>query len=384
MLASLLPGLRELRAPLGAGSLWLVTAFVALRALTEGEVRFPALRPVIDSFSALGSAIDETWGAGVVLSFTAFLVGALSHGFVTDVLQSWAASVSDKGRRSIDLVARQRIGTLVDALDVDHLMKVRASTVDPVLVSAIEYALNGGGAHQDDATTNGEIVHRRDEEEKKRNFLIEKKEVELLKGGDDAWRSLVRSDLENSVPLEIEAELPSVATRLIGTEQGLFDQYDRLRAEAEFRMSLVPPMAALALTIAFVAFPWISILIAFVELVILAYLIFELIVWIDLADFIGPVVGVLVGIAILLGGGVNLFDQTIGELLGALATIAVLLGVPAAILVQGMKIQRAAGDLLADAIFVGRVMSPLLERLTAAIIPGELPTGTAASHATPA
>jgi hypothetical protein len=88
-----------------------------------------------------------------------------------------------------------------------------------------------------------------------------------------------------------------------------------------------------------------------------------------MTDLIPIIVGVAIGTAIVALGGIIL-DQEIGEMLVALATVAVLLGVTAAILLQGLKIQRAAGDLLADAIFVGRAKSPLLERLTAAIKPG--------------
>jgi hypothetical protein len=377
MLGSLLPGLRELRAPLGAGALWLVTGFVAIRAMAEGEIEIRQFSPIVDIFSALGSSIDETWGAGVILSFTAFLIGALSHGFITDLLQSQMASVSDKGSRSIDLIARQRIGTLVDALDIVHLSKVRASTVDPELVSALEYAIGGGESSQGSIATHGETRPRKVDEKKERDFLIEKHEVELLKKRGDEWRALVRDHLEKFVPKEIENELPSVATRLIGKEQGLFDQYDRLRAESEFRLSLFPPMAALALTIAFVALPWISVLIAVVEFVILWYVAVEVyfaFIFFEWRDTIGPGVAVAIGVGVFLGG-IRLFNQEIGEMLLAVATVTTLLGFAGAVLVQGGKIQTAAGDVLADAIFVRRVESPLLERLSAAIKPGATLTG---------
>jgi hypothetical protein len=136
-------------------------------------------------------------------------------------------------------------------------------------------AVRGDNTNEGQASSYGEARHRKDEE-KKKDLVLEKDEAELLKSRGDEWRSVVRDRLEAEVSYRIADELPSVATRLIGTEQGLFDQYDRLRAEAEFRISLVPPMAALALTIAFVAFSWISVLIALLELAILIFVIYRI------------------------------------------------------------------------------------------------------------
>jgi hypothetical protein len=381
MLASLLPGLRELRAPLAAGALWLTAIFVATRAIAERDIRIAALRPVIDSFSALGSSIDETWGAGVILTFTAFLVGALSHGFITDLLRSVSDSVSGRGRRSINLVARQRMASIVDALDLDHLTKVRTSAIDPVLDTAILYARrNLGEAVELDEET--QKIKEKEEEEEERehrrpDMVLTEEQAKWLKPYEEKWRDSVRSGLEERVPVEIEDELQLVATRLIGREPGLFEQYDRLRGEAEFRMGLVPPLAALSLTVAFVAFSWIAVLIALAELVLLAFVaygLYEFIDWgFDWEELIPATVAAVIGVGVFVLGGVVLFDQETGEMLVALATVAVLLGVTAAILLQGMKIQRAAGDLLADAIFVGRVQSPLLERLTAETKSGESP-----------
>jgi hypothetical protein len=74
MLLNLLPGLRELRAPLAAGFLWLFAAWLAF----EGAIPEPAGAPeFFDQFEAVGAAAALTFAAYLVGSFLSDLFGFL-------------------------------------------------------------------------------------------------------------------------------------------------------------------------------------------------------------------------------------------------------------------------------------------------------------------
>src|SRR4051812_32611317 len=81
MLTNLLPGFRELRAPLAAGYLWLAAAWVLWTPICEdSELTRSACR--LDSLvSGLGFA--------AVASFAAYLLGALSIAFCSWPLRRW-------------------------------------------------------------------------------------------------------------------------------------------------------------------------------------------------------------------------------------------------------------------------------------------------------
>lgn len=84
MLASVIPGLREIRAPLAAGYLWLLCAWLALSDAFPSEQEatgiYAAVFDLRDAVSAVGVAI--------VLSAAAYLVGAISEGLLGGLWRS--------------------------------------------------------------------------------------------------------------------------------------------------------------------------------------------------------------------------------------------------------------------------------------------------------
>lgn len=362
MLTSLLPGIRELRPPLAAGALWLVTAFVSGHALRQSNTDAGAFEPIWEIFSGLATSVDDTWGEGVLLTFAAFLVGGLSHAFLTDFLKSRSPAVSEKGRRALGLIVRQSASSVVEELDLERLTRTRMTAVDPVLLTAFDYA--EGFPDRPGRSRRSGVVRLQGDGPigEAEDFVLLPAEAQALDRGP--WRFRVREFLEFEVPQQVEDELPSVATRLIGNEQELFDQYDRLRGEAEFRLSLVPPLSALAIAIPAAAFSWESILVTVVILGVLASMGFTVLspsdtLWKTAGSLLlAAAIGCALGVA-----GFLLLDLTMAEVVASFVTISVLPGLALAIHAQGVKVQREAGDLLADAIFVGRVQSPLLERL---------------------
>lgn len=74
MLASLLPGLRELRTPLAAGYLWLVFVFLVSGSPTSVEAAPSQLQDLATAVQALGKAAP-----GIAVSFIAYLIGSVSQ-----------------------------------------------------------------------------------------------------------------------------------------------------------------------------------------------------------------------------------------------------------------------------------------------------------------
>jgi hypothetical protein len=78
-LASLLPGLRDLRAPLAAGYLWLLTVWLALAEHVPD--RDEATTGLFSSVYRLDDLVTAI-GLGVALSFVAYVLGMLSQGLL--------------------------------------------------------------------------------------------------------------------------------------------------------------------------------------------------------------------------------------------------------------------------------------------------------------
>jgi hypothetical protein len=81
MFASLLPGLRELRAPLAAGYIWLVFAYFVVGAPTEVAAAPGPLQQLLTVLPTMG-----TVATGIAVGFVAYLIGSLSQDLFDQVL----------------------------------------------------------------------------------------------------------------------------------------------------------------------------------------------------------------------------------------------------------------------------------------------------------
>jgi hypothetical protein len=81
MIASLLPGLRELRAPLAAGYIWLAFAYLAAGSPAEVADAPDPLRELLTVLPTMGTAATAT-----AVSFVAYLIGSLSQDLSDRVL----------------------------------------------------------------------------------------------------------------------------------------------------------------------------------------------------------------------------------------------------------------------------------------------------------
>jgi hypothetical protein len=121
MLSNVLPGLREIRAPLTAGYIWLISAWLVFHSSipTEQEARGGPWEPFFD----LGGVVSS-FGLTVVLSVLAYLIGSLSEGIFREPMQAGARvfgggpswDLSWKGVKSLELLVQDRVSRVIDQL----------------------------------------------------------------------------------------------------------------------------------------------------------------------------------------------------------------------------------------------------------------------------
>jgi hypothetical protein len=309
VLANLVPGLRELRAPLAAGFLWIVVAWFAV----VGEW------PTAGSSDALPQRLEDARdflgapAAAAVLAFVAYLVGSVTADVTTAFLHG--SAVSDEAQRAArELVSRtmERVGTkeetLVNATAQALPAMARSQfrefvSAEPRILSAPEFAEARNLFHAVEEASNvtrqGEIgwqltgEHKPGESEWK---LADGRTEPVNERGETEWELAVsgRSDDVRGLPQEraerilrlrdlvrgladefhvdgrdvrfmvvtgrmdvssrvsnllreaVTDELDLVMTRLLGEQDEMYGLIDRLRTEAELRVALIPPIIALA------------------------------------------------------------------------------------------------------------------------------------------
>src|SRR6266508_6193661 len=84
MLASLLPGLRDLRAPLSAGYLWLTAGWLYFAPQLPASIN-DAHGVLKDIYRVVHASSPLAVGAG--LTFAAYIVGILSTGLLTRLIR---------------------------------------------------------------------------------------------------------------------------------------------------------------------------------------------------------------------------------------------------------------------------------------------------------
>jgi tetratricopeptide (TPR) repeat protein len=195
VLANLLPGLREIRAPIVSGYMWLVFFFLVLHSdLPTRDNASSAVQPLFE----LGDRLSVL-GIATVASVAAYLVGSAMQ----EVLKLVGRSVprrktfygeagthtTERGRQNLHGSVRMRVKGIVQSL--------------------FEVALAPGE------------------------------------------REIARAPETD----EVIAELPLVRTMLLGEHPELVGELDRLQAEADLRITVAFPLAALAIYLAIEASP---------------------------------------------------------------------------------------------------------------------------------
>jgi hypothetical protein len=205
ILASALPGFRDLRAPLTAGYLWLVLLWIWLKP----DLAARPTNEIAGSIYDLGRAAGPIW-VGLAVGIAAYLIGAVSQ-----VLSPPLARTTKFAWDTAEQL-------------VDRLHK-RFKWIPPLPMSKTRSPL---ARYSDKAVEQGIKYLRRNAERERSEEEIEK---------------LVRAQVANLADealFEIDRDVSLPATLLLAKESLLFTEADRLKAENQFRLAIVPPLTA--------------------------------------------------------------------------------------------------------------------------------------------
>ncbi|HET6948757.1 MAG TPA: hypothetical protein VFI47_00170 [Acidimicrobiales bacterium] len=243
MLAGLLPGVRQLRAPLSAGYLWLLAAWVAFEPLAPERSEASGVIASLYRASDLVSAV----GLGIAVSFAGYLLGSVSTSALTPILRRAVPRAWDDG------APRSPLSPAAGAA----LTQV-ARTGRERLGSSL--ALSGTGIDrfledQTGLTLPETGIPRR---EPAPGPPRSKRYVEERPGPGWARPIDLNARREALLALLVLKDLPVVATtRLLGRDQELYSAVDRNRAEVEFRFAVIPPLLVLVVSVGARSEPWI-------------------------------------------------------------------------------------------------------------------------------
>jgi hypothetical protein len=278
VLASLLPGFRDVRAPLAAGYVWLLALYLAV------EPSLPSREHARGVWASLVTLKDEltALGAGVALSFIAYLVGSISEALVGSaarIPQWWRRALAhprtpramrDPGRA---ISKRLRLSTSPPSTHRarrvpygDKGAEALAEVVNRRLV-LLDGALMRRGVMLNTAGIPYTPWYRNHPMGLIQNFVSEAMSPSTAPSrepvlGSRSVRSEARELLRKPFCDAVAAELGLTPTRLLGNEPELFSIVDRLRAEAEFRFALAPPLLGLAFVLGWRATWWSAVIAA--------------------------------------------------------------------------------------------------------------------------
>jgi hypothetical protein len=210
---SALPGLRDLRAPLAAGYLWLLNLWLITRAYDANT------NSLSHAFIQLGE-LAGTVSLSVAIGFAAYLLGSLTEGVLIFLIAfTTEMRVSNRGEATLDsVVAREMEGREIPSKSHDDLRQ--------------------------------EFLRRRRTKSSRLRFQ-DLEQGARVRGMDG------KATLESLFHEALLEDLDLVKTRLLENHKEVFSVSDRLNSEADLRFAVIPPMVLLAGVIAHEAGkPW--------------------------------------------------------------------------------------------------------------------------------
>lgn len=201
ILASALPGFRDLRAPLAAGYLWMLLLWIYL----QPDLSIRPVNDIAGSIYDLGKSAGPIW-IGLAVSVAAYLIGSVSQ-IMSPALGSSIKKTWDRFEKLTNRIRSKKCFGWVPLMPV-------SKPTSPLY------------RYWEDAVA-GVRHHNRDNPDIADNAASY---VEFL--ADEA-----------SPKIERDVSLP--ATLLLAKETLLFTEVDRLNAERSFRLAIVPPLTGL-------------------------------------------------------------------------------------------------------------------------------------------
>jgi hypothetical protein len=207
VLAQVLPGVRDLRAPLTAGYLWLLLIWLVGHDELEGLLD----RPPLDQLAALAPATQGI-GIAVVLSVVAYLIGSLVDAFV-----AMLATTPQRLRQHSRSQADERTSF------EDHLFRRSIAGI-----AARRTRLSAEGRRLLDEWASEQVRARR--------LARTLDDLQLWDRGELRHRMLAYL---------VAAQFDLVKIQLLAVSPDLHGQVDRKDSEAEFRAMIALPLALL-------------------------------------------------------------------------------------------------------------------------------------------
>jgi hypothetical protein len=216
VLANVMPGLRELRAPLAAGYLWLVVAWLVFGGAvpTKDEVQEP-----LDRLYELEPVVSDL-GRAVVASVAAYVIGSI----VIDLQGRFGPAF---GR----LIERQRDNWPLATLTFPPAGRRVLDSMFPEsrVPPDFRQQMHEEAAWRDEARNEDE----RQTSQRNRAALV-----------NQYWDNVRRNDQVRSW---VQTNRAVTKTRLLDLSEPLHSEVDRPDAEATFRMALWPPLSGLTI-----------------------------------------------------------------------------------------------------------------------------------------
>jgi hypothetical protein len=247
ILANVMPGVRAIRAPLAAGVLLLLSAWIAF----EGTVPEDPASGIWASVERLEPVLSTVGTVGLI-AFAAYVIGSL-YLVVVPAIRAFILSTErpTAQRRRLGLIPRIVVLPDIDRA-ITHII-YNARNRGPDLKFAVSRAIRDqlGPPMSVDAeerleryVTQRVTVLATDEERQNATSLWEQLEDERRHEATDEdltalWR-LARLYLE---------EWQTLPLTIVGTQPHLYGEFDRFDAEAEFRRALQGPLAILAVVV---------------------------------------------------------------------------------------------------------------------------------------
>lgn len=240
MLASLLPGLRELRAPLAAGYTWIFGLWVMLRDL---NIESGPVRAFREDITQLAAWIGKPALIGAV-TFVAYIIGTVSISATHRMDEVITADIRTRGHWLLTRIKPNFHGKLqiAQALRDAAVNKLcnrfledevfRASVLE--YVSEVQIRAQREGRRPHEIIADVRIDHMRRSATK--DYLYRWHLLELV-AQLDPYVEAAKEDLDY------------IASRLLGKEDQLYGEYDRLIAEGNFRLGMSLPLAFVVLEI---------------------------------------------------------------------------------------------------------------------------------------